>query len=158
MPQPVDYPPDLARMPGMNNPTASQTHQTTAYALLRVALGMNILIHGAIRLPNIDGFGKYLQSFFAKAPWVPDAVLSFGSYAIPIAEVVIGLMVLLGLMTRRALIAGSLLMIALTAGSAVAQQWDAAGVQLIYSMVYFVLLWLVEANGYSLDRKLAQGA
>jgi thiosulfate dehydrogenase [quinone] large subunit len=43
-------------------------------------------------------------------------------------------------------------MMALTVGVTANQQWDVAGQQLLYSLVFFVLLFLVEHNSIALDR------
>lgn len=134
-------------------PAGHPQHRTLAYALLRVALGLNILIHGAVRLPNLEGFENYLHAFFQAADWVPEWVLSIGAFVIPFAEVLIGLTLVLGWFTAPGLLAGSILMIVLTAGSCIAQQWNAVGLQVIYSLVYFVLLWHLDANTKSLDHK-----
>jgi thiosulfate dehydrogenase [quinone] large subunit len=42
-------------------------------------------------------------------------------------------------------------MMALTIGVTSNQQWDVAGQQLLYSLVFFVLLFLNEFNEYSVD-------
>jgi thiosulfate dehydrogenase [quinone] large subunit len=56
------------------------------------------------------------------------------------------------LWTSLALIAGSLLMLTLQIGTFLAQNWDAAGAQLIYVLLYFVLLTYLERNRWSVDR------
>ena len=63
-----------------------------------------------------------------------------------------GLLMILGLWTSVALIAGSLLMLALQIGTCLAQNWDIAEAQLIYVLLYFVLLTYCERNRWSLDR------
>ena len=63
-----------------------------------------------------------------------------------------GLLMILGLWTSFALIAGSLLMLALQIGICLAQNWDVAGVQLIYVFLYFVLLTYCERNRWAVDR------
>ena len=82
-------------------------------------------------------------------------VIGFG-YAIPFIEVALGLALMFGILTRAALVCGALFMMALTSGVSSNQQWDAAGQQLLYSVVFFVLLYLVELNGYSVDAVLGR--
>jgi len=89
----------------------------------------------------------------AKAP-LPKWILPPFAAALPWAEATIGLLLLLGLFTRFALVAGSLVMIALMAGITLAQNWDVAGIQLIYCAIYFVLLTHGGRNVYSLDTVL----
>ena len=45
-------------------------------------------------------------------------------------------------------------MMALTVGIASNQQWDVASQQLIYSVVFFLLLYLIEHNNLALDNYL----
>ena len=86
----------------------------------------------------------------AKAP-LPKWILAPFAAALPWAEATIGLLLLLGLFTRFALVAGSLEMIVLMAGITLAQNWEVAGIQLIYCAIYFVLLTHRGRNFYSLD-------
>jgi thiosulfate dehydrogenase (quinone) large subunit len=62
-----------------------------------------------------------------------------------------GSAMILGLWTSVALIAGSLLMLTLQIGICLAQNWDVAGVQLIYVLLYFILLTYCERNRWSVD-------
>ena len=63
-----------------------------------------------------------------------------------------GLLMILGLWTSVALIAGSLLTLTLQIGTCLAQNWDVAGAQLIYVLLYFILLMYCERNRWSIDR------
>lgn len=81
-------------------------------------------------------------------------VLAVG-LALPWLEAVLGLLLLLGLRTRLALIAGALLLIVLTFGSTLRQDWQAAGIQLTYAMVDAALLAFRSRNACSLDALLS---
>ena len=85
------------------------------------------------------------------------AVVSFG-YALPWLETAIGLLILLGAWTGVALVAGALLLCVLTFGSTLHQDWNVAGVQLIYAAVYFVLIALRRLNSISVDGLFAKRA
>ncbi len=124
---------------------------SVAYALLRITLGVNIAVHGVSRImAGTAGFAASLTSQFAGTPLPHFAVQGFG-YVLPLAEAVIGLAVLLGLFTRVALIAGALVMVALTFGTCLRQDWNVAGLQLIYSTVYFILIGFLRYNAFSMD-------
>ena len=129
-------------------------HKALAYALMRLALGVNIFGHGFFRmLAGTSAYAHGAVQGMDKGP-LPHA-LSFGFlYATPVIELVLGLLLTLGLFTRFALAAGALFMIALTFGTTSTQNWNAAGTQLLYSLAYFALLWLLEANTLSLDALL----
>ena len=132
----------------------STTDRRIAYALLRIVFGVNIFFHGLSRLlGDHAAFLAYLSQQMAKAP-LPKSILPPFAAALPWTEATIGLLLLLGLFTRFALVAGSLVMIVLMAGITLAQNWDVAGIQLIYSAIYFVLLTHRGRNFYSLDTLL----
>jgi len=132
----------------------STTDRRIAYALLRMVFGTNIFFHGLSRLlGDHAAFLAYLSQQMAKAP-LPKSILPPFAAALPWAEATIGLLLLLGLFTRFALLAGSLVMIVLMAGVTLAQNWDVAGIQLIYCAIYFVLLTHRGRNFYSLDTLL----
>lgn len=125
-----------------------------AYALLRVALGVNFAGHGFIRIYNgVGAFAVTTADHMAKSPLPHGLTVGFG-YAIPWIEALLGIALVLGLLTRAALIAGAVFMMALTVGVTANQQWDIAGQQLVYSVVFFLLLALVEYNELSVDRRL----
>jgi thiosulfate dehydrogenase (quinone) large subunit len=79
---------------------------------------------------------------------------SFG-YALPWLEASIGLFLIIGFKTREVLVAGALLMMALTFGTALRQDWEVAGLQLLYSAVYTALIATLRHNSLSLDLKFA---
>ena len=126
-------------------------HKAVAYALLRLALGINFFGHGFFRiLSGVPAFAAHTAEGMAKGPLPQALTLGFG-YCIPFVEVTLGVLLILGLGTRHVLAGGALLMVALTFGTTSIQNWAAAGDQLVYSAVFFFLLWLVEANTLSVD-------
>jgi thiosulfate dehydrogenase [quinone] large subunit len=127
------------------------TDKQTAYALLRVAFGVNFFMHGTIRLySGLGGFASSTAEHLVKSPLPHGFVLAFG-YAIPFIEVFLGLGLILGLFTRLALTLGAVFIMALTIGVTSNQQWDVAGEQLVYSAVFFLLLFFHENNAFALD-------
>jgi thiosulfate dehydrogenase (quinone) large subunit len=129
-----------------------------AYALLRVSLGFNIFMHGAVRwAAGLKGFAVSLVPMFQKAPLPQWSVYAFG-YTLPILEAAIGAAILLGMRTRSALVSGAMLMIVLTFGSTLRQDWPTVGIQLGYSFVYCALLAAVRFDRYSLNQLMARNA
>jgi thiosulfate dehydrogenase [quinone] large subunit len=82
-------------------------------------------------------------------------VVPFG-YALPWLEALLGILILIGFRTREALVSGALLMLALTFGTALREDWDVAGIQLLYSAVYAVLIAALRYNGLSVDQRRLQ--
>jgi thiosulfate dehydrogenase [quinone] large subunit len=124
-----------------------------AYFLLRICLGMNIFLHGAVRV--LTSYQKFVQTTtlqFIGSP-LPDFSVTSMAYFIPPAEMLIGLLMMLGLFTRSAFIAGILLMLILMFGMSILQHWDIVGLQMTYVALYAALLFLREYNVISLDQK-----
>ena len=78
-------------------------------------------------------------------------MFDFG-YVLPILEALVGAAVLFGLQTRRALQAGSILMLVLMFGSSLREDWPTVGIQLTYSVVYCILIAGVRFDGFGIDR------
>lgn len=129
----------------------SNSDEKIAYALLRAVAGTNLLMHGVSRLlAGPDAFAGHLTEQFAHSPLPGPLVHGFGAVLPPI-EGLIGLLLLIGWKTRWALIAASLLMLVLTVGSALIQDWTITGAQLMYALVFSVLLFLRRYNSWSVD-------
>ena len=121
------------------------------YSLLRATLGLNIFFHGVSRLvAGVGSFAAGLVKMFHATPLPATLVRLFG-YTLPWMEATVGLLVLIGLGTRYALAVGALLIFVLTFGTTLRQDWDTAGLQLGYALVFSLLLIWREWNGLSLD-------
>lgn len=132
--------------------------QRLAYFILRLALGVNIFLHGTSRI--LFGYTKFVQETMAQfihsglQPWNVEAL----GYAIPLIETVVGTLLILGLATRFALILGSFLIMVLIFGMSLLQKWEIVGLQMNYVFFYSLLLFLIEWNEYSADRLLLKRA
>jgi thiosulfate dehydrogenase [quinone] large subunit len=112
-----------------------------AYTILRLSFGANIMLHGVSRLlAGHAAFLAYLTHYFEKTPLVPASILPMFATVLPPVETGLGLLLLLGVGTRFSLIAGGLVMAALVVGTNLAQDWNVAGLQLIYCFIYYYLL------------------
>ena len=128
--------------------------KSLAYALLRISLGINFAGHGLIRIHNgVAAFAQTTTEHLAKSP-LPSGLSYALSYAIPFIEAILGLTLILGVFTRISLATGAIFMMLLTIGVTANQQWDIASQQLLYSVVFFLLLYLLEHNQFSIDTVL----
>jgi thiosulfate dehydrogenase [quinone] large subunit len=135
----------------------AQGNGALAYFLLRITIGTNICMHGVSRLlGGPASFAHSLLPLFQKTFLPGWSVLALG-LSLPWFETILRLLLLLGLRTRLALIAGSVLLLVLTFGSNLRQDWESAGMQLIYASVYAALIAFRSRNVYSLDSLLAFG-
>lgn len=134
------------------------TDKRLAYLVLRLALGINIFIHGAERI--FKSYAKFVDELtiqFANSGLPGWSITAFG-YATPVMETLIGILLILGLATRYALVGGSLLMIVLIFGMGLLQNWAIVGLQMNYVFFYFLLLFLIEWNYFSGDAWLLSRA
>ena len=127
-----------------------------AYTILRLSFGANIMLHGVSRLlAGHAAFLAYLTHYFEKTPLVPASFLPIFATVLPPVETGLGLLLLLGAGTRFSLIAGSLVMPPLVFGTNLAQDWNVAGLQLIYCFIYYYLLaHRRDLNSVSLDARI----
>lgn len=123
---------------------------TTSFLIIRLAVAASMLGHGLVRLPKLDGFSNWMVSSFEKSMLPPVLVTPF-SYILPIAEFVIGLLLVIGLFTRVSLIAGGFTMVILIFGSAMVENWEAMPSQFIHAAFFAVLLSFLQYNTYAVD-------
>ncbi len=121
------------------------------YTVLRIALGINIAMHGITRLlAGSEKFAGHLNKQFAPTILAGPLATAFG-HTLPWVEAILGILILVGFLTRPALILGALLIAVLSFGSCLIQDWNAAGFQLLYALVYALLLVFCRYNTISLD-------
>lgn len=125
---------------------------SVAYAILRVSFGANIMLHGVSRiLMGHDAFLAYLNHYFEHAHGIPLGMLPAFATVQPWVETILGLLLLVGLLTRFALIGGGIVVLCLVIGTNLAQDWLVSGLQLIYAFLYYYLLAHIGENGISID-------
>jgi thiosulfate dehydrogenase [quinone] large subunit len=142
----------------MTTATDSRTlDRELAYAVFRLTLGINILVHGAGRIfgPGADAFAATTAVEFAKTP-LPAGMVHTFLVVVPFAELVLGALTTLGLLTRWALTLGGLLITALVFGTAMRSDWNTVGFQMIYAITYYFLLVHRSSNRFSLDALLGR--
>ncbi|MEZ0487815.1 DoxX family protein [Fibrella aquatica] len=126
--------------------------QFLAYLLLRLTMGVNFIFHAIPRfIKGTGGFRDKMVADFSQTPLSPFLVYTFGT-VLTYIELIIGILLTIGLFTRYALVAASLLMMALMVGTSFQQKWDVVASQLIYSVIFFILVWTQQSNFYSVDR------
>ncbi|MFC5050567.1 DoxX family membrane protein [Rubritalea spongiae] len=130
--------------------------QTLAYTLARIGMGINMLVHGLVRLPKLNGFVDYITGQFEKTA-LPSLMVKPYAYAVPFVELGIGVLLILGLLTRQTLVVAMFLMLSLIFGTCLLENWANAGSQMVYLAYFAVLLGLRTAyNQQSLDERLGR--
>ena len=144
----------MATLPGMEYrvSTDRRSDAAMAYALFRFTFGLNIMMRGIVRIAmGLPAFQTYMLTQFKDVPVMPPAFLIPFASVLPFVETLIGLCILIGFQTRTALIAGSLMIAALTFGTMMRQDFTIAWLQLDYAIAFFLLLALRSWNVISID-------
>jgi thiosulfate dehydrogenase [quinone] large subunit len=121
-----------------------------AHALLRVTLGINLIVHGLVRVPNLSGFAAGMAREFAPT-LLPGGLVHTFALLLPFAEAALGALVAVGLFQQTALALGALLIAALVFGTALLQHWDVLTQQMVYALIYAALLATRSWDRWSLD-------
>jgi thiosulfate dehydrogenase [quinone] large subunit len=108
-------------------------------------------MHGLVRLPILVHFPANTAKNFEGTILPEWFVYAFG-LVLPCVEALLGITLILGLLTRWALVTASLLMAILIFGTALRSDWATVGLQMTYVIAYFLALLFVEYNRYSLDQ------
>ncbi len=122
-----------------------------AYSLLRILFGISFLIIGFGKLGGMTGFADAMVEQF-KTTFLPAGLVWLTAVLVPPVEVAIGGLLILGWFTRPALIAGFALMMVLHTGVTLMKDWNTAANQLIYGLIFFILLAGAGFNGWSVDQ------
>jgi len=142
-----------------NSVTDWRSNEALAYGIFRFTFGINIMMRGIVSIAlGLPAFQNYMLTQFKDVPAMPTAFLIPFATALPFIETVIGFCIMVGLATRTALIAGALMITALTFGTMMRQDFTIAWLQLDYAIAFFILLALRAWNLISLDAKMGRHA
>jgi thiosulfate dehydrogenase [quinone] large subunit len=124
---------------------------SVAYAILRLTLGVNIGLRGMVRIAH--GQAAFAQGIVKQmeATILPASLVYAFAATLVWVESAVGVLLILGLQTRLALIVGGLMMTLLTFGTMQIENFQNAWLQLTYALVFFVVLALRSWNLISLD-------
>ena len=124
-----------------------------AYTMFRMFMGLNLFLHGAVRLgPNYSKFIEWTQDQFANS-WLPHWLVTAEAALIPGVELAVGILLFIGFKTRLALIAALLLMATLLFGMNILQNWELVNRHIIYAIGFYILMHNLEFNQYSIDNR-----
>lgn len=129
-----------------------------AFFTLRLALGINELMHGITRIfmgAGLAGFLNFTQNQFKDAPLPVWQVRSFGA-VVPICELLIGVLLIIGLKTRWALVLAAVLMLGIIFGTAMRGDWQIVFLQMFYSLLYSLMLMWRRYDAWSVDAMMSR--
>ncbi|MFC5408405.1 MauE/DoxX family redox-associated membrane protein [Larkinella bovis] len=118
----------------------NRSTNSLALLVLRVGLGVDLGMHGLVRIPKLVKFADKMVSDFS-ATFLPDFLVRGFAFALPFVELVIGVMLLLG---GRFLVWGGLVggftMAVLIFGTGLREEWSTVSIQLIHLLAFYFLL------------------
>jgi thiosulfate dehydrogenase [quinone] large subunit len=122
--------------------------------LLRFGLGIDMLLHGVVRMPILNEFVAHSAAGF-KTSFLPVVLVTYFLYVLPFIEAVIGILILVGgKASRLGFIAGGFLMGLLLFGTASHQEWNVASQQIIYLVAFAIALMFYDNEHTSLPVQL----
>jgi thiosulfate dehydrogenase [quinone] large subunit len=124
-----------------------------SYLLARLPIGMSFFGHGIVRLPKLEAFSHWMAGLFDKTFLPESLVVAFG-YILPILELIIGILILIGLFTRSGILLGLIVLLILIFGSSLIEQWENVFIQVMYSAYLVVLYRYLYYNRASFDHAL----
>ncbi|HWV74904.1 MAG TPA: DoxX family membrane protein [Pseudosphingobacterium sp.] len=129
-----------------------EKNKALAYLFLRLSIGISFLGHGIVRLPKIPAFRNWMIDLF-KTSLMPEVFTYLFASILPFVELLLGILLVIGWRTKEAYIIGSSVICALILGSCLIENWEAVAFQLIYALLFFILLCHMEYNKYGLDKE-----
>ena len=120
----------------MRNVTGNQLAQL----IMRLGLGINMAMHGLVRIPKLGAFVAKTGAGFADT--ILPAVLTNGFlYALPVVELASGLLILAGSrFIKWGYFIGGLTIAALLFGTTLKEDWGTAGSQVVYVIAFYLAL------------------
>jgi thiosulfate dehydrogenase [quinone] large subunit len=132
--------------------TAKNLEYTAGAFLTRFFIGIMFLTAGVGKF--VGGYTNYVNMFtgmFAQS-WVPQVVTTPVIYVIPIIEVVLGLLLILGLWSNRLLFVAGLVITMFAAGALTIGMADTLAYNAVYLLVIGFALYLYEYDEWRLGR------
>jgi thiosulfate dehydrogenase [quinone] large subunit len=126
------------------------------YFILRLSLGVDMLMHYVVRTWGISKdfvpvTEKMFEGNLLPMSWVHNFLT-----VLPYFEGLLGVLLILGLLSRWAITAEGLLVTVLLFGTALRSDWTVVSHQMIYLLFVFILLAVEDYDYFSVDSFLAK--
>jgi thiosulfate dehydrogenase [quinone] large subunit len=130
--------------------------RSLAYFILRLSLGVDMLMHYVVRTWGISkDFVPVTEKEFV-GNLLPMSWVHVFLTVLPYFEGVLGVLLILGLLSRWAITAEGLLVTVLLFGTALRSDWTVVSHQMIYLLFVFILLAVEDYDYFSVDSFLAR--
>lgn len=116
------------------------TTNQLAQLVIRLGLGINMLMHGLVRIPKLSAFVSKMSTGFSQTI-LPEILTRAFLYTLPFAELTSGVLILLGgQFSKWGYFLGGLIISALLFGTTLKEDWSGAANQLIYVIAFYLAL------------------
>lgn len=123
------------------------TNNQLAQLVIRIGLGINMLMHGLVRLPKLSAFVNKMEAGFANTI-LPAVLTRAFLYTLPFVELAVGILILLGgQFTKWGYFAGGLVIATLLFGTTLKEDWTGAGLQMTYVIAFYLALRGLDSSG-----------
>ena len=130
--------------------------RSLGYFILRLSLGVDMLMHYVVRTWGISkDFVPVTEKMF-EGNLLPMSWVHVFLTVLPYFEGLLGVLLLLGFLSRWALTAEGLLVTVLLFGTALRSDWTVVSHQMIYLLFVFILLAVEQYDYFSVDSLLAR--
>jgi thiosulfate dehydrogenase [quinone] large subunit len=130
--------------------------RSLGYFILRLSLGVDMLMHYIVRTWGISkDFVPVTEKMF-EGNLLPMSWVHVFLTVLPYFEGVLGVLLILGFLSRWAITAEGLLVTVLLFGTALRSDWTVVSHQMIYLLFVFILLAVEEYDYFSVDAFLAR--
>ncbi len=117
-----------------------------ALMLLRLGMGINMLLHGLVRLPKLTRFADKVVADFANT-LLPAFLVRPFALLLPLLEFSVGVVILLGgRFLIHGLLGGGIVICLLMFGTALREDWATLGSQVIYLLTFAFALFLTDSR------------
>ena len=118
-----------------------------AQLVMRIGLGINMLMHGLVRIPKLNTFVAKTAVGFANT-FMPEVVTKGFLYTLPFVEFIIGVLILLGgQFIKWGYLSGGVLIGLLLFGTTLKEDWTGASTQMIYVIAFYLALRGLDSSG-----------
>ena len=117
-----------------------------ARLVFRFGLGINMLMHGLVRVPKLEQFVSKSGAAFADT-LLPVLLVNAFLYTLPFLELACGLLILLGgQLSKWGYALGGFIMTLLLFGTTLREDWARAGSQVVYVVAFALALRGLESS------------
>ncbi|XLS28216.1 DoxX family membrane protein [Flavobacteriaceae bacterium M23B6Z8] len=123
------------------------------YLVVRVLVSLILIIHGLKNVLTLDGFKTYVIENLHKIEFFTPDWLSYLLISIPFIEILFGVLLLAGFLTKAILKTSHYTFIGIAVFLMIVNEMDSAFLYVVLSTILFFLMIKIHYNVWSLDKR-----